>query len=317
MNEILKLLLNHKDQFISGEEIARHFGLSRNAIWKKINHIREKGFEIESYPKKGYRIHSIPENLLFEELILQKGKTLFPSEILVYEEIDSTNLEAKRQLNEGRSGDFLILANKQTRGKGRLNRVWENEAGKDIALTLILDLSEPVSEFYRYVMMVSVVLRRVFEEFNVATKIKWPNDLYVDQKKICGILSEMQTEGNMIRYLMIGIGINVNSTPKLPQAISIQQILEEKTDRHELIARFLDIFAEIRKQKNTGNFDLIYQEWKSNMNWMGKEIRIDTGQETLHGILSDVNPYGGIILKINGEMKEFYSGDIMGLPNQF
>lgn len=313
MNELLGFLLENQGHFLSGEKLASHFGITRNSIWKKINRLREQGFEIDSVPKNGYRLLSIPKDKLFSELILKDVKGNFLRDLLVYEEIDSTNLEAKRQINQGRNGNFLILANSQVAGKGRLDRVWKNNAGKDIAMTLVLDLREPIGEFYRYTMMTSVALTRTFEEFGVNAKIKWPNDLYIEEKKICGILSEMQTEENVIRHLMIGIGINVNSLPLLPVAVSCKQILNRDIDRHQLVARFLDVFEETIALKTSEGFKNLYIEWKNKMNWMGRKIRIDTGREVLEGILKNVSESGGIILEIDGKEQEFYSGDLMGL----
>ena len=142
-------------------------------------------------------------------------------------------------------------------------------------------------------------------------KIKWPNDVYAGNKKICGILSEMIAETAMIKYIIIGIGININSIPELDSAVSVRQITGQDTDRNKLLSQFIGLFFLNYRYYENRQFEKIFLEWKNNLAWIGKEISINTGNEILRGVFKDVYPDGSITLTQNGVDKRYYSGDLI------
>ncbi len=214
MNKVL-LYLFKKNEFVSGEDISREFSISRTAVWKHINSAKNNGIEIEAVSGKGYRVIKIPEDKIIPELVLSKLDN--PAFDIIYlPELNSTNTYAKENITSLNDKDYLVITDNQTKGRGRHERKWESEKGKDLTFSLIIHPDTEVKFFYNFTIISSLSIYKTlinFIENKEKLLIKWPNDLYYENKKICGILSEMVTEEALLKSLIIGIGININSTP--------------------------------------------------------------------------------------------------------
>ncbi len=311
MDKIL-LYLFEKDDFVSGEEISDKFSISRTAVWKHINNAREIGVEIESVTGKGYRIKKIPKDRIIPEIIYRDLKSLSP-EIIYLNEVDSTNDFAKNNINKFKNKDYLIITDNQKRGRGRFEREWKSEKGLDLTFSFIIHPDIEIKSFYHFTIMAALsvfnALKFFIEDFK-PLKIKWPNDVYYNFKKICGILSEMIAEEARLKNLIIGVGININSIPSLETAISLKQITNSIHDRHKILVLFLKNFYQYYKiypQK----FDIIFAEWKKNLKNLGEEVSFKYGDELISGKFLDVDREGFVKIDTSEGVKTFYSGEFL------
>ena len=210
--KILEVILDNEKEFISGEELSKKLGKSRNAIWKHIRILRSQGYNIESVNKKGYRLVDEPTDLLNPQNIYRNLKTKFIGKnVLHFETIDSTNDYAKKIGNELRDGS-VIISEEQTKGKGRLGRVWESKAGEGIWMSIILkpNIIPNKAPFITLIAGASIV--KALNILGVDAKIKWPNDITINNKKLSGILTELSAEIERVNYIVVGIGMNVKDT---------------------------------------------------------------------------------------------------------
>lgn len=247
MKEKLLGLLKESEGFISGQRVCDNLGVSRTAVWKWINQLKEEGYEIESFPRKGYRLLSSPDRMTREEVIGQLDTGMIGQNYIYLEETDSTNEEIKRLAAKGAPHGSVVAADMQTMGKGRMGRNWSSPKGENIYLSILL---RPQMETIHASMLTLVIAlsaaQAVEEVLGEPCQIKWPNDLVFHNKKICGILTEMSADMECIHYIVIGIGINVN-TEDFPEEIafmatSLKKETGKSVSRASLIASLLNHF---------------------------------------------------------------------------
>ncbi|MCX7882846.1 MAG: biotin--[acetyl-CoA-carboxylase] ligase [Brevinematales bacterium] len=308
MDPVLLHLLKHQGVFVSGMKISQEAGLSRTAVWKHVQGLRAEGYGIDCIKKKGYRLHTLPTNRWIVEKLALFSR--YPLEWFYKPEVDSTNLWAKEVMVRYEKPS-VFFTDKQFAGRGRLGRQWECETGKDIAFSLGIPLNTDVCHYYQYTIMMALSVYRVLLPLtNTTVQIKWPNDIYVNGKKLCGILTEMLTEENRLRSLILGVGININSTPSLPQAVSLKTLTEKEFDRHIILAEILNTFFDLVHTYGQGDFSQIYEEWRSVLMGLGQKVRIDTGQKVIEGIFLDINEQGIAIIQTDQTIEKVYSGDL-------
>ena len=304
-NQILKLLHRSPKAPLSGVKLSQQTGISRVGVWKHISALKENGFDIESGPK-GYRL-ARPDDLLlpfcFEPHIAPR--------ICHYPEIGSTMDQARSLAREGAHHLTCVVAENQTQGRGRLNRQWDSSRG-GLWFTLILTPDVPPPMAYLYNFAASLSLSRTLNRlFDLDVRVKWPNDLLLEEKKLVGVLSEMETRADMLRFLLLGIGINANN-PVSGQdyqhnAISLTQALGRPVSRREILSAFLtDFEAEIQDL----NPHRIMAGWKTATATLGREVKIQTLKEVIQGRAVDVDRQGTLIVKDNqGNLREINYGD--------
>ena len=208
--KILNALLGKTD-YVSGQELCARFGVSRTAIWKVMNQLKEDGYEIEAVSHKGYRIVSYPDKITAEEVASRMKTRWAGSKIEFLEKVDSTNNYAKKIAENGALSGTLVLTENQYGGRGRRGRIWENPPGSSIAMTLIVKPKLPPNHASMMTLVMGIAVARACREISgIDMKIKWPNDIVAQGKKVCGILTEMSAEPDSIHYVVIGVGINVN-----------------------------------------------------------------------------------------------------------
>ena len=237
---VLKLLREHTEEFLSGEAISRQAGVSRAAVWKAVEQLRQEGYGIESVPNRGYRLTRVTARLRPEELSEQFRDRRIGRELLYFDTIDSTNNELKRRAVSGSVDGTVILADQQTGGRGRRGRSFVSPAGKGLYLSAALRPQCPLSEISTLTAWTAVALCDAVEAVcGVRPGIKWPNDLVLNRKKLCGILTELEWEAESGEFscVIIGAGINVSQDeadfgPEVaPIAISLAQALGTAPDR--------------------------------------------------------------------------------------
>lgn len=210
---VLSLLLGSPGEYLSGEAMSRRLGISRAAVWKAVNALRQEGYEIASVPNRGYRLEASPDRIRAGELEGRLEGCLVGSRLLCLESVDSTNNEAKRQAMAGAPEGLVILSEEQTGGRGRLGRTFQSPKGCGLYLTALLRPSLPPEQVVDFTAWTAVAVCDGIESAcGVRPKIKWTNDIILGGKKLCGILTELglESESGMLQYLIPGIGVNVN-----------------------------------------------------------------------------------------------------------
>jgi BirA family biotin operon repressor/biotin-[acetyl-CoA-carboxylase] ligase len=314
--KILSLLREHYSDYISGQEISTRLGVSRTAIWKHIRSLREAGYEIESHSKIGYRLIETPDRLYGHELAaLLKGKVL-GREVIYRKKVNSTNELAKELAQKGAVQGTVVIAEEQTGGKGRMGRVWYSPPGQGLWFSLILrpEIS-PVDASKLTLMSAVAVAKTIREITGIHAGIKWPNDVLIDHRKVCGILIEMSAEIDKINYVVVGVGVNV-SLSKIPSelegvAISLAQQEHLKVTRAQLLAALLNNMDNLYTEFLAGKFSEILTAWKGMSVTLNRRVRVMSGSEMEEGIAFDLDDDGALILmKNDGSVKRILSGDV-------
>jgi BirA family biotin operon repressor/biotin-[acetyl-CoA-carboxylase] ligase len=295
-------MLRSQDGVLSGEALSAALGISRVSVWKHIHKLQELGYEILSTPV-GYRLLSSPDILFPWEY---RGRA---ANILYYPEIAST-MDTARDLARKNCPDFtLVIAGRQTRGRGRLKRRWLSDDG-GLYFTMVLRPKIPVQFSFRVNFLASLTLARVIRQmFQVDARVKWPNDILVDERKISGMLSELEAEADRVFFINIGMGINVNNDPSAaePGASSLKKIVGHEISKKDLLARFLEAFS-LRMQK--AEFEEVISEWKKYTVTLGRHVKIVTQREETEGMAVDVDENGALVLELaNGDQKKIIYGD--------
>lgn len=318
-NDILKYL--KEKEYVSGEVIAQKLGISRVAVWKQIQKLKDMEYKITSDQNLGYCLVSRPDLLLPQEIQRGLSTNYIGKEIYYFPELKSTNIIAKEKAlhrAEGIDEGTLIIAERQSAGKGRLGREWFSPAG-GIWLSIILYPQLSPSYISRITLMTAVaVVKAIKVCTRIESQIKWPNDILIDEKKVCGILTEMSAELDMINWVVVGIGINVNidirDFPKDIQenTISLKEISGKEISRVKLVQTFLQEFEKYYESLKRREFSSILKEWKLYSHTLGKKIRVDIGEKIITGEVIDINESGALILKKeDGELVEIISGTII------
>lgn len=212
MKEKILAMLRERGGYVSGQELCDCLGVSRTAVWKAVNSLRESGYEIESVRSRGYSLKESPDVLLAEELKSILETEWFGNRILYFDTLDSTSNEIKRQAEKGGEEGLLVIAESQTAGRGRRGRTWQSPAGSGIWMSFLLrpDISPEKASALTLVAAMGAAAA-VREELGLNALIKWPNDIVINGRKLVGILTEMSTDMECIDYIVVGIGINVNN----------------------------------------------------------------------------------------------------------
>lgn len=219
--KILGFLRNNSG-YVSGEELSERLDVSRTAVWKNINALRSSGYEIESVTNRGYRLISRPDLLTKEEITAGLSTAFLAKEIYYQESVDSTNEEAKRQAMHGAPNGSLFIAEEQTGGKGRLGRIWRSPRGSGLWFSILLRPSSLPEQIASLTLLAGLaVCTAIRSKTGCTAMIKWPNDVVIGSKKVCGILTEMAAEIDRVDYVIMGIGINVNNE-SFPEELQIK-----------------------------------------------------------------------------------------------
>ncbi len=301
-------------EFVSGAALANSLGVSRNAVWKAVKALESEGFVIESVPAKGYRL-SPESNKLAPELISCRLKKNRERTILVYDELSSTNDTAKELVSRGAAHGTAVLAEKQNGGKGRMGRSFCSPAGVGLYMSVIVHPKLELNDASLITAAAAVVTAQAVEEVcSCDVKIKWVNDLFLNGKKICGILTEasLGLEMKSLDCAVIGIGINVRSGESFPDELkdivtSIEGETGKKTDRNVLCAAVLDGLENIPEIIENRSF---LEEYRHREMLTGNHVTAQVGRERFSGIAAGVDDNASLLLKMpDGEIRHISSGE--------
>ncbi len=320
--DILKLLRNSGD-YVSGQQLCDRFGVTRTAVWKVINQLKEEGYLIESVPHRGYRLAGGPEDLMSEGEIASRLTTKWAGRTLYYyDETGSTNNDAKRLAEEGAPHGTVVAVDRQTAGKGRRGRSWQTLSGTALAFTLMIRPDFPPDRASMLTLVIALSVAEAVEETaGLRAAIKWPNDIVVNGKKVCGILTEMTMTPEMdeIQYLVMGVGINVNNAgpeefleEMRDRTTSLRIESGRRIDRAELLDRVLVRF-EANYETFLATLDLsgLRKNYQSRLQGVGGEVRVLDPAGEYTGISQGVSDRGELlVVRENGEKVRVYAGEV-------
>lgn len=314
--ELLKIL-RESDGYVSGQQLCERFHVSRTAVWKVIQQLKEEGYEVEAVKNRGYRIMTTPDVITAEEISSRLHTNWMAENCIYLESVDSTNNYAKRIAEDGTPSGTLVVADEQTGGKGRRGRAWCTPKGSAIAMTIVLrpDIRPELASMVTLVMGLSVA-KAIESLYPVSVGIKWPNDVVVNGKKICGILTEMSAEMTGIHYLVIGTGINTNveEFPEEIQSVATSLIKElgEKVNRAELIAACLKYFEEYyEKYIAAGNLAPLKEDYEALLLNRNNKVRVLEPNHEYTGLSLGINEDGELLVeKEDGTVTAVYAGEV-------
>lgn len=314
--------LRTTNEYVSGQMLCDELGVSRTAVWKAINQLKEEGYTIEAVQNKGYKITGYPDILTAEEIEsrLNPGDTV--KKVVYAPEIDSTNNEAKRNAENGAKDGTLYITESQTGGRGRRGRQWVSPSGSGIWMTLLLrpQINPANASMLTIVaaMAVTMAIRRAVAETgaDVECHIKWPNDVVINKKKVCGILTEMSAELDCIHYVVIGIGINVNTTEFADEIKETASSLFVETGKNIKRSRIVALFAEeftkyYQKFLNTGDLSGLVQDYNEMLINVGRQVRICDAKEEFTGVAAGIDSHGELLVtKEDGTQAVISAGEV-------
>ncbi len=318
--KILNVLRHNKDSYVSGEELCKLAGISRAAIWKHIEKLRLEGYEIEALPHLGYKLIAIPDSLIPSEIKWKLKTKVFGRSVISYRKVDSTNIVAYELAEKGMKEGTVILADEQVKGKGRHGRHWSSPSKGGIYMSCILRPSIAPNEISRITLLAAVAVAQAIRDVtSLEVTIKWPNDIMIDQKKLCGILTEMKAEQDRVDFVILGIGINVNiPTKQLPKgAISIKEELRHRGEkislsRVELTKKVLERLEEYYNLMKIEGFEPIIEIWKGFSAMIGSRVKVCFRGKTFEALAHDIDPDGALVVRTeSGVLEKISSGDVI------
>lgn len=318
--DILDFLIQHKDEFVSGQQISEQLGISRTAVWKHIRVLKQRGYVIESYTKKGYCLREAPE-LLSEQAIEEGLSTKVVGHHIVYRErVDSTNNVAKKLADEGAPEGTIVVAEEQTGGRGRISRSFLSPFAKGVWFSLILRPNIPPMEVSKMTLLAAVAVARAIRHHGLTDcGIKWPNDILVKGRKMVGILTELNGSAEKVNYIIMGIGVNTGITAEdLPKDLqSIVTSFAREGVRVSRLALLETLLKEIEGLYQTvcrDGFAPVLAEWRALSCMLGQDVTVTSIDKTFSGKAVDIDENGNLLVATPEGVEVVMAGDIHVRP---
>lgn len=314
---VLTVLMDRFGEPVPGKELAGRTGISRAGVWKQIASLKKDGVRIRSAGKSGYRLETVPDRLF--PVLVQRGleTDIVGKRIDYFRVTGSTNSEAKKLALKGAPDGTVVVAEHQVRGRGRLDRTWISQPEQNILMSVLFYPNIRPELAFRLTMMSSIAAVRAIKKVcGVALKIKWPNDLYADGRKVCGILTEFSADHDLIHYMVVGIGLNVNfDTVKCRElrgvATSLMAVCGHKVSRLQLLKTLLAELDLLYKAFTETLGEGLDREWNACSLVVNRKVRIISGNEKKTGMARGISPDGHlVILNESGEQEEIVCGDL-------
>lgn len=317
MKEEILRLLRSADGYISGQELCNRFGVSRTAVWKAINQLKEAGYEIEAQQNKGYRLKAAPDLMTEAEIKSLMHTEWVAKEVLYFDTIDSTNTKAQELAEKGYPSGTLVVADKQESGKGRRGRSWVSPSGTGIFMTLMIkpDINPNNASMLTLVAALAVA-KAITSVTGEEALIKWPNDIVINGKKVCGILTEMNAQFDYINHIVVGIGINVHneSFPEEISQMASSLMIEaggKRFHRAQIIAETMSYFEQYYDTfLKTQDLSALVREYDELLVNMNKAVRVLDPKEPFDGKAMGITPKGELIVDTWESRKLVSSGEV-------
>ncbi|MFP4697201.1 MAG: biotin--[acetyl-CoA-carboxylase] ligase [Eubacteriales bacterium] len=315
-SRVLTYLKESRD-YISGQELSNIFGVSRTAIWKAVKGLKEDGYDIKSVRNKGYKLISIPDILLADEIKYGLKTNYIGDNVIIYDAIDSTNQQAKRLALDGLGNGTVVIAEQQIKGKGRRGKNWESPYQTGIWMSILLKPNIHPNQASMITLLAGLAtVKSINKKIDNNSFIKWPNDIVINGKKVCGILTEISTEIDTVNYIIVGIGINVNTLEFDKDikdiATSIAREEGQKVDRVPIIQSILQNFEYyydiFKRDLNLSNIIKEYEKECININ---KEVKVIYKNKEIEGKAMGITPIGElVIIDKSGQKHTVNSGEV-------
>ncbi|WP_079709681.1 biotin--[acetyl-CoA-carboxylase] ligase [Paraliobacillus ryukyuensis] len=317
-DRIIALFIANEDTYLSGQAISEQLNISRTAVWKQINILKKDGYQVDAIPNKGYRIISTPDKLSENTLQWGLDTKWLGKTIHHYPTIDSTQTKANALAYEGAPHGTIVVADKQEAGRGRMNRQWFSDNNQGIWLSIILRPSVLPYQAPQFTLLVGTILAEVLtKETDVAVKIKWPNDLFIGNHKVAGILTEMQAEQDTVHHLVVGIGINVNQTRTRfdtsiqTKATSLREATGTIYSRIILIQQILRSFEAEYENFIKQGFNPIKTKWEQQAYKLNEWVTYYTNNQKAEGKIKGIQEDGALLVeRIDKQITALYSAEI-------
>ncbi len=312
--QILQFLKEH-DGYLSGEEISHSLKMSRTAIWKYMQELRKVGYEIVAVPHLGYKIVSVPDKLFPWEIQFGLGTKVMGQKIVYEETLTSTMDTAFELAVAGSPEGTLVCSESQTHGRGRMGRTWISPKSKGIYLSLILRPKLPPMETAKLTLLTAVVVSEAIQKIcGFEVQIKWPNDLLVGRKKLAGILTELHADPDRVKFVVVGIGLNVNTQSHQlpPGSTSLKLETGQTWSRVSLIQEMLKEWEQWYSQFTRRGFEPILKRWKELSVTLGRRVRVSDPSGVIEGEAKDIDTDGGLLIRLDsGLILKRMAGDVM------
>lgn len=317
---IIQALINARGDYVSGSMMAKELGISRPAVWGKLEKLRDQGFDFDAVRNRGYALTKEPD-VVHPSLLrcrLDQCESRIP--VLYYPVIDSTNSEAERELTHGRKGPFAIASSCQVKGRGRLGRVWQSHSAENLYLSVLFEPNIPAQQLQHFTLWAGIHICRTLQKFapKAPLKIKWPNDLHCDGRKFAGMLTEAKMDADGIRSIIFGVGINVNTNPNSfseelrPVATSLYAMHGESLPINTVAAHVLKAIETAYDACIRGDTSESLPEAWAPLNALeGKFVTARRGEAEVSGTAEGIDASGALILRqADGSIETVRAGDV-------
>ncbi len=316
---ILKALRGAGDGAVSGVELSQKVGLTRAAIWARIEELRALGYDISASPHLGYRLLSAPDLLHADDLMARLGETrVIGRQIQVFDKTTSTNDVIERLARDGVPEGAVVFAESQTQGRGRLGRTWLSPGRKGLWFSVLLRPKlRPQAATQLTVVSATALRRAIQEQTGLEAAIKWPNDILIRGRKVAGILTELNAELDRVKYLILGIGVDVSLTAgDFPAelrrvATSLEAEAGRPIDRADLATAILRELDHDYARLGQGRFAAVAEEWAAHCGTLGQGVIIRTGERQIRGRAESLDETGALLLRTeHGHLERIIGGDV-------
>jgi BirA family biotin operon repressor/biotin-[acetyl-CoA-carboxylase] ligase len=314
MQERIVQFLKESDGYISGEEISQKLKISRAAIWKHMQELRSQGYEIAAVPHLGYQLVTSPDKLLVHEIQSGLNTKIIGKKVIVLDSVSSTMDEAFRLGMENCPEGTVVCAESQSKGRGRMGRAWSSPKARGLYFSLVLRPKLPLNKLAQLTLMSAVALAEAVEEISsLKPLIKWPNDLLLGNQKLAGILTELRAESDQVKFVVVGIGLNIN-TPShqlLSEAVSLKGAAGESFDRARVFQAILRSMEKWYVKLCRHEFPKVMDAWKERSATLKKRVRISEPGGAIEGEAVDLDEDGALLIrKDNGIIVRKTAGDV-------
>ena len=317
--QILSALRAAENGGVSGADLSERLGISRAAIWARIEELRSLGYDIAASPHQGYRLLDVPDVLHADDLLsLVRGNKTVGRDIRVFEETSSTNDVAEKLARDGVKEGVVVFAESQTRGRGRLGRKWISPPRKGLWFSVLLrpDL-RPQAATQLTVVAATALLRAIRDQTGLTPEIKWPNDILLRGRKVAGVLTELSAELDHVKHLILGIGVDVNiAASEFPADLrKLATSLKIEAGRHvhraDLAARILRELDHDYERLRVHRVQEVADEWEQHCTTLGRRVSIHLGDRTLQGQAESLDEDGALLLRTqHGRLERIIGGDV-------
>jgi BirA family biotin operon repressor/biotin-[acetyl-CoA-carboxylase] ligase len=321
--KVLKFLKIHNTEYLSGQDLSDVLRISRVAVWKQIKKIQALGYTVESKQKEGYKLTKNSDLLLPWEIVSGLKTKVLGQQAYYFDSVDSTQSQALKMVNELKNEGTIIIAEKQTGGKGRSGRKWISPKG-GIWFSIILHPKFDISNTTLFPIASSLALAIAIQKTcKISTELKWPNDLTIKGKKLAGMLIDASFESNKIENLVLGVGINFNvnvkeiekELKKTPNFYGVSSLNDQKDKgvQIKLIQSFLSELEKVYDELNKNQIKNTITEWTKRSSTIGKKVEMHTVNGTISGKAIKIDEDGGLIIKVKEKTNKVFAGDIIHL----